>query len=61
MLKADWFFLIFIMHQEELMASYQVPQPPLNEEEILRFCNQVCNYLEIIEARISVIEGILGI
>jgi hypothetical protein len=43
------------------MAEYQVPQPPLNEEEILQFCNQVCNYLSVIESRLSVIENILGI
>jgi hypothetical protein len=43
------------------MSEYQVPQPPLSEEEILRSLNQICNYLSIVESRLSVIENILGI
>ena len=43
------------------MADNQVPQPPLNEEEILRSFNQICNYLAVVESRLSIIENILGI
>ncbi len=34
------------------MINTQIPQPPLNEEDILMFLSQLCNYLAVLQTEL---------
>lgn len=40
-----------------MTTKYQLPQPPVNEEQQLAFNVQLCNYLQVLEDRITALES----